>query len=143
MDETIWMIEKVDEVRRKKSNESIGILVLSNDRVKKLHDFFQAAEIPHSYKLGRDLSYNFSKERITILTYHSAKSLEFDSVFLPFSSKLINEKKVWENAYYTAVTRGINTLYISFSSQADSNSEFRLQWLLDDYPGILEVMEAK
>ena len=50
------------------------------------------------------------------MTYHSAKGLQFETVFLPCISELDGDKKVSEQkALYVAITRTYRDLYIMYS----------------------------
>ena len=60
-------------------------------------------------------SHSFSKSNLYVGTIHSAKGLEFDSVFVydvDSSSFKIHSSVETENVYYVACTRAKNHLYI-------------------------------
>ena len=134
VDETVWLYDSLKEYKKNFPDETIAVLVMDNDRVRQLHEIFQQHRLSHGYKIENELSSNFLKEDITLMTYHSAKGLEFAHVFLPYSNKLLNEKSFWQRAYFTAITRAVKSINLTFSRSSDYQCEFRLQWLLDKYP---------
>ena len=52
--------------------------------------------------------------KMTIMTYHSAKGLDFDNVFLPFVSSSLNIKN--KTLFMVGMTRSKNNLYLTYSN---------------------------
>lgn len=62
---------------------------------------------------------NFSENdnRINLMTYHSAKGLDFDNVFIPFADNdlyISNDESMAKTLFMVAMTRARNNLYISY-----------------------------
>lgn len=113
--------------------KNIGILLKQNDSFKggyyhrrrlrkdkiygilELHEFFKKNNIHTSYKYSNYDNLNFSNEfNINIMTYHSAKGLQFDCVILPFSN-FVNDNNGKMNLPYVGLTRAINQIVITYS----------------------------
>lgn len=63
-------------------------------------------------------SFSENDHRIIIMTYHSAKGLDFDEVFVPFvnSNLFINSnKELSKTLFMVAMTRARNDLYLTYS----------------------------
>ncbi len=90
-----------------------------------LNDFSSMDEFLEYISLVSDNSDKVEFNSISIMTIHSAKGLEFDTIFLPNwqegvfpSPKSVDEKSTIEEERrlaYVALTRAKNRLYISFS----------------------------
>ena len=90
-----------------------------------LNDFSSIDEFLEYISLVSDNSDKVEFNSISIMTIHSAKGLEFDTIFLPNwqegvfpSPKSVDEKSTIEEERrlaYVALTRAKNRLYISFS----------------------------
>lgn len=98
---------------------NVGILVPENDLVLELMTALTTAKFACEFKYNA--GYNDSKNRDTLnfkteypklMTYHSAKGLQFETVILPFYSgaKNVDEKK----ALYVAMTRTYRNLYVLY-----------------------------
>ena len=58
---------------------------------------------------------NFSTSNPKVMTYHSAKGLQFETVFLPFVEFSYNDGNDRRKSLYTAMTRTYKKLYIMYS----------------------------
>ena len=103
----------------KRDFKSIGILMPSNDAVLKFYERFTDLGIPCEYKYSkkghRDAwrdNLDFRSELPKIMTYHSAKGLQFEAVFLPQyqGASGVDDRK----ALYVAMTRTWRELYVSY-----------------------------
>lgn len=81
------------------------------------------------YKQSQD-TLNFDSSNPKIMTYHSAKGLQFETVFLPFLEDYEEEQR---KALYVAVTRTYKNLYLMWS---DYEPDF-----LSDIPNDLYIIE--
>lgn len=81
------------------------------------------------YKQSQD-TLNFDSSNPKIMTYHSAKGLQFETVFLPFLEDYEEEQR---KALYVAVTRTYKNLYLMWS---DYEPDF-----LSDIPNDLYITE--
>jgi len=113
--------------------ENISELKSVGQNFPKLIDFLQQVALVESEyfesekKRGESPIDNDGKKRITLMTLHQAKGLEFDYVFiigveegiLPHSRSLDDEKKIEEERrlFYVGITRAKEKLYISFSKK--------------------------
>ena len=73
-------------------------------------------------KLEREdtITLDFATTNPKIMTYHSAKGLQFNDVFLPFCEKSnLNAKgdDFYKKPLYVAITRTLNNLYITYSDE--------------------------
>lgn len=57
-----------------------------------------------------------NKNKIIIMTYHSAKGLDFDNVFLPFLSKDTFNNYFTKTLFMVGMTRSKNNLYLTYSN---------------------------
>lgn len=101
-------------------NRSIGILLPSNDLVIKICQKLQESDIPCEFKYTNDNSnrfvdtLDFETYLPKIMTYHSAKGLQFDVVILPmYVDASDNEAR---KALYVAMTRTMHNLYVMYST---------------------------
>lgn len=110
-DEISYVVDRITEL----DLNNAGILVHSNDDAfivyKELSGYGLNCEV--KYKDGRQNvdTLDFTTSNPKIVTYHSAKGLQFDNVFIPFcDNKVCNSKPL-----YVAMTRTIDRLYITYS----------------------------
>lgn len=113
-EETQWLIDYVKYNR----GEDIGILFWKNSGQPSIEDFwrrFDEQNISIGYKQKFDDHLSFQKEKnANILTVHSSKGLEFDTVIMPFYHQ---ENGVFDfnpNLFYVALTRAKRKLIISY-----------------------------
>ncbi|MBO4956811.1 MAG: UvrD-helicase domain-containing protein [Rickettsiales bacterium] len=125
-------IEKDNDIDLKNKQENI------KEFLKVLSDFGNIEEFLEHVSLVNDNNKQNITDAVNILTIHSAKGLEFDTVFLPNwqeeifpSSKSINESIIDNNIIeeerrlaYVAITRAMNNLYISYSTHQFECGEY-------------------
>lgn len=59
-----------------------------------------------------------NSRKITLMTYHSAKGLDFDNVFLPYlnnSFYIVSDESLSKTLFMVAMTRSKNNLFITYS----------------------------
>ena len=84
-----------------------------------LNEHFNRNNIPVQYVGNSFGSFSENSRKITIMTYHSAKGLDFDNVFMPgldsymFISKKESLSKI---LFMVAMTRSRSNLYLTYSS---------------------------
>lgn len=103
----------------------VGILVPHNVDVKRVHNILRENNISHEvrYKDEEDWrnsvdNLDFSTENPKVMTYHSAKGLQFGTVILPGIAPLYpnGDRRISEQkALYVAMTRTYRNLYILYS----------------------------
>lgn len=102
--------------------EDIGILFSHNENVKYAFDYLtkKGMNVEARYSRGAQnnvMSLDFSSDNPKLMTYHSAKGVQFESVFLPECSE--NDKK-YKEPIYVAITRSYQSLYIMHSGNLSS-----------------------
>lgn len=114
-EEITWLIDYVKEHK----DEDIGILLpVNQDKIISIYDLwrqFSEQNVPIGYKQKFDDHLSFSNPKnANILTIHSSKGLEFDTVILPFRNEdtiAIFEK----NLLYVALTRARHRLILTYA----------------------------
>ena len=100
--------------------KNVGILVPNNDLVLSTMKSFNELQFPCEFKYNA--GYNDKRNRVTLdfttnipklMTYHSAKGLQFETVFLPFYNGATDKEA--RKALYVAMTRTYRFLYIMYS----------------------------
>lgn len=101
-------------------NQKIGILLPSNDLVIRICRKLQESDISCEFKYTDDSTdkfvdtLDFESFLPKVLTYHSAKGLQFDVVILPMYVGAIDDES--KKALYVAMTRTMHQLYILYST---------------------------
>ena len=113
-------IEAIIDIISKKNMKNVGILVPNNDLVLSTMKAFNDLNFPCEFKYNA--GYNDKRNRVTLdfttdlpklMTYHSAKGLQFETVILPFYEGA-NDKET-QKALYVAMTRTYRYLYVMYS----------------------------
>lgn len=116
-------ISAIHRIIKTKNLTDVAILLPHNENVKqfydKINDFGGNYELRYSdredWKNSED-TLNFSTTNPKIMTYHSAKGLQFETVFLPFLENYDEEHGDSDRkALYVAMTRTYRNLYIMYS----------------------------
>ena len=111
-------IEAMVNIIEKKKMKNVGILLPNNDCVMSLIKSFSdiGFDCEYKYKTG-DVStednLDFRTNKPKVMTYHSAKGLQFETVILPFYEGAISKNR--RKALYVAMTRSYRFLYIMYS----------------------------
>jgi superfamily I DNA/RNA helicase len=122
-----WVIKNVKSLA---DRQTVAILVRTRELAKTVKMKLNSNRISHQ-KLDRDLSSWTSSPGISVGTYHSAKGLEFDAVFIPYcckgripdKEKIIALEDLEEvlseecKLIYVAATRAKRMLIITYSGQ--------------------------
>lgn len=126
-EELAWIIKRVGAVSK---NESVAILVRNRELVRKVVLELTRSGLLHQV-LKRDMNVFRNSEGISVGTYHSAKGLEFDTVFLPYLNNNIfpdpdrvvsleNRDEALSDEIkliYVAITRARRSLIMSYTGQ--------------------------
>ena len=102
----------------------VGILVYYNGQVTAIKDYFLSKGIPVQWKTQDEMDIDFKSTSPKIITWHCAKGLQFNDVFIPYCG--LNEYKQHVNwardpmtkkipALYVATTRPLENLYLIYS----------------------------
>jgi superfamily I DNA and RNA helicase len=115
-------IESIISIISEKNLRNVGILVPDNEMVLEIMNAFTDAKFACEFKYNmgyndsnnRD-TLNFKTDRPKLMTYHSAKGLQFETVILPYyqGAKTSNERK----ALYVAMTRTYRYLYVLYNGE--------------------------
>jgi DNA-binding transcriptional MerR regulator len=113
--EALLKVVKDNQVRR------IGILLPNNFEVIRMSQEFEDNNVECEFKYNKgenDFDYvdnlNFDTTLPKIMTYHSAKGLQFDIVILPLYNGASDEES--RKALYVAMTRTMHKLYVLYST---------------------------
>ena len=93
--------------------DDVGILVPHNDMVDTVSYLLNQCHITHELKSKTTDNLDFSTTNPKIMTYHSAKGLQFGTIFLP----CVEEKNedLERKALYVAMTRTYRNLYVMYT----------------------------
>lgn len=103
----------------------VGILVYYNIQVECIRDYFQARGIPVQWKTRDEMDIDFKSTSPKIITWHCAKGLQFNDVFIPccgigeykdYVSYSIDPMIDKQSALYVASTRPIENLYLLYTN---------------------------
>lgn len=108
---------KIAEIVRNRDLEDVGVLLPNNDKVKEVADFLRSKGISVEAKFSGPKSghntLNFATTNLKVMTYHSAKGLQFKAVFLPGCEH--SEMSGFLEPLYVAMTRPYELLYVLYS----------------------------
>ncbi len=116
--------DQIEAIHRMISNRNmtdVAILLPTNNIVKEIYEQLQALggdyEVKYKAEEWRNNveNLNFKSTNPKIMTYHSAKGLQFETVFLPYMESFNYEKGITCKALYVAITRTYRNLYIMYS----------------------------
>ena len=100
----------------------MGILVPENETVYEVMHAFNQTDFVCDFKYNMGMneeSYkdtlNFKTDTPKLLTYHSAKGLQFETVILPFYKGARNTEE--RKALYVAMTRTYRNLYVLYENE--------------------------
>ena len=114
-------IEALQKLVKDNEGRKVGILLQSNPEVIRISQEFLDNNIECEFKYNKgdnDFDYvdnlNFNTLLPKIMTYHSAKGLQFDMVILPLYNGANDDES--KKALYVAMTRTMHTLYVLYST---------------------------
>lgn len=115
-------IEQIEAIKRIIGDRltDAAILLPHNEHVKEVGKILTSLEVNYEqqyrdredYRNSKD-NLDFNTSNLKLLTYHSAKGLQFETVFLPLLETFDVEAK--RKALYVAMTRTYKQLYIMYS----------------------------
>lgn len=115
-------INRVISIIKDKQYQNVGILVLDNDMVLEIMKAFTQEKFACEFKYNAGYNdkrnkdtLNFKTNQPKLMTYHSAKGLQFETVILPFYSGAKTNEDC--KALYVAMTRTYRNLYIIYSGE--------------------------
>lgn len=114
-DSVIDQIQSIVKIVKDRGLTDVGIFMPSNDSLKQLREMFQENNMNVEVRYNEDGraydTLNFDTELPKLMTYHSAKGLQFETVFIPMLPPEIPN----QSALYVAMTRTYRYLYLMYS----------------------------
>lgn len=115
-------IKAIHDIIAKNNMTDVAILLPDNDYVKGVYNQLKALggnyELRYNdrenFKNSQD-NLNFDSTNPKVMTYHSAKGLQFETVFLPYIEKFSGNDSD-RKALYVAMTRTYRNLYVMYSN---------------------------
>ena len=114
-------INKIIEISNSNPEMSIGVLLPSNQQVIEVCEKLKSQNFDYEFKFKTDAQdkraqgeLNFTNNLPKIMTYHSAKGLQFDIVILPLFEGANNDET--KKALYVAMTRTMHHLYLMYNT---------------------------
>ena len=111
--------EQFDEIIKIVKNKngglkSVGILFRDNESMKRAYRYFTENNLPTSMVIdSQTIGEDFDYADPNLMTYHGAKGLQFETVFIPNCSDPGYDKA----PLYVALTRTYSSLYIMYTGQ--------------------------
>lgn len=109
---------------KRKDLSDVAILLPDNDLVKAIGSLLkgQGVDFEIRYNDREDWrnsvdTLDFSSTNPKLMTYHSAKGLQFEAIFLPCIEDFVDDRGPDSKALYVAMTRTYRYLYIMYSGQ--------------------------
>ena len=109
--------EQYDEIIKIVKNKngglkSVGILFRDNESMKRAYRYFLENNLPTSMVIdSKKIGEDFDSAAPNLMTYHGAKGLQFETVFIPNCSDPGSDKA----PLYVALTRTYSSLYIMYT----------------------------
>lgn len=88
-----------------------------------LNNHLRKNNVPLQYVGNGYGSFSEEDKRVVLMTYHSAKGLDFDNVFLPFVNQnlyIVPDESLSKILFMVAMTRSRNNLYITYTGIPNS-----------------------
>lgn len=109
-------LDAIIQIIKNRNFEDVGIFLPNNEDVKRISEYLTKKGLNNEvkYSIGRNTvnTLNFNSDNPKITTYHSAKGLQFEAVFIPACNTSDKDKR---NALYVAITRTYQSLYMLYS----------------------------
>ena len=113
-------MNSIKDIIKRKDLSDVAILLPHNEMVKKVSAILQTLGLNVEMRYngeeirdGKD-TLNFSTTNPKVMTYHSAKGLQFETIFLPCTELFVDEGDL-RKALYVAMTRTYKDLYVLYS----------------------------
>jgi len=114
-------IRSIAGMIKNNSVSDVGILVPFNEDVDRISEMLNKYNIHHELKSKTEENLDFTTDNPKVMTYHSAKGLQFENVFLPGIAPLNPARRESEQkALYVAMTRTYRNLYVMYSGSLPS-----------------------
>lgn len=120
-------LEAIHRIIESNNMDDVAILLPDNETVLKVYKALSAMGGNYEYRYNDRQDFrnnvdnlNFDSTNPKIMTYHSAKGLQFETIFLPFIEDFVEDEDSNQKALYVAMTRTYRNLYVLFSGQLPS-----------------------
>jgi DNA helicase IV len=80
---TATQLDRIISTIQNTGSTDVGILVYYNAQVKYIKDYFESKGIPVQWKTKDEMEIDFKSTSPKVLTWHCAKGLQFNDVYLP------------------------------------------------------------
>lgn len=135
---TATQLDRIISTIQNTGSTDVGILVYYNAQVRYIKDYFESRGIPVQWKTSDEMEIDFKSTSPKVLTWHCAKGLQFNDVYLPYCGigeyasmtsgpfdPVVSEEK--KSSFYVATTRPLENLFLLYSNNLsprlpDSNS---------------------
>lgn len=114
-------IKAIARIIKVRNLTDVGILVSHNESIPMTSQLLNEHGINHEVRYNDKQDYhnnvdtlNFNSTNPKLMTYHSAKGLQFETVFLPFVESADSDDL--KKALYVAMTRTYRNLYVLYSN---------------------------
>lgn len=115
-------LDAIAQLIRSRGLDDVGVLLPRNDQVKYVASYLSSQGLNVEYKYSENRSshdnLNFATSNPKIMTYHSAKGLQFRAVFLPECEE--GRMDSFLEPLYVAMTRTYQSLYVMYSDELPS-----------------------
>ena len=115
-------IVSICQTIRRKDLSDVAILLPHNDMVKEVGDMLESQDVNFEMRYNNKEDWtnsidtlDFDSTNPKLMTYHSSKGLQFETVFLPCIEDFVDDRKSDSKALYVAMTRTYRDLYIMYS----------------------------
>ena len=115
-------LSAIKDIIKKRDLTDVAILLPHTDMVKTVGEIFSNLNLnvelryndKEDWKNSKD-TLNFSTTNPKVMTYHSAKGLQFETIFCPWIENFEDDGKAHRKSLYVAMTRTYRNLYIMYS----------------------------
>ncbi|MBN1971233.1 MAG: ATP-binding domain-containing protein [Candidatus Delongbacteria bacterium] len=109
-------LDAIIQIIKNRSFEDVGIFLPTNAEVERVSNYLTQKGLNNEVKYDMNQrtinTLNFNSDNPKIVTYHSAKGLQFEAVFIPNCTSNEEDKR---SALYVAITRTYQSLFIMHS----------------------------
>ena len=112
-------ISAIKRIINRNNLDDVAILLPDNESVKQVSSYLTNMDVNHELKYQDSNNWhnnvenlNFNTTNPKVMTYHSAKGLQFETVFLPCVNSSAERNR---KALYVAMTRTYKDLYVMYS----------------------------
>lgn len=115
-------LEAIQRIIKNRNLDDVGILLPRTNDVKEVYNTLVSMGGNYEMRCNDKLTassqdtLNFSSTNPKIMTYHSAKGLQFQTVFLPYIENFSLQHTSDQKALYVAMTRTYRDLYVMYSN---------------------------